>query len=280
MLSSLKQFYRGWRWRLTTIKNAIATWSAQTLQVRNRLDLEMLECLSPIDRYIVYSGVLSKRALFDPSYESWRLARLNKILEIYGIDFFRGRKILELGSGNGDIGAFLADLGADVLCLDGSIRNVNFARLKHRKLSGARFDKFNPEEDFSRFGRFDLIVHFGLLYRLRNVDEHLRCCFSMTDDVCMETVVLDSTDPQRIIYCGEPAAGDALDSAGSRPSPFYVERLAGENGFTVQRYFNSDLNSADYFYYDWKHLNNERGAGSGDLRLRRFWRFQRAIHGN
>ncbi|MBN9590185.1 MAG: hypothetical protein BGN85_11420 [Alphaproteobacteria bacterium 64-11] len=282
MLSSLKRFYKGWRWRLLTIKNALAIWSAQTLQVRNRLDLEMLECLSPIDRYVVYSGVLSNRALFDPSYAGWRLARLNKMLEIYGIDYFRGRKVLELGAGHGDIGAFLADLGADVLCLEGRIQNVNFARLKHRKVSGVRFERFNLEEDFSRFGRFDLIVHFGLLYHLRHVDDNLKCCFSMTDDVVMETAVLDATDPQRIVYCDErkDVEEEALDGTGSRPSPFYVERIAGESGFTVQRYFSPDLNSGDYFYYDWKHLNNERGAGSGDFRLRRFWRFQRAGRAN
>ena len=39
-----------------------------------------------------------------------------------GFDFFKGKKILELGAGHGDIGAFFAELGADVLCLDGRIR--------------------------------------------------------------------------------------------------------------------------------------------------------------
>jgi len=273
----LKQAYRGWQWKMRTLHRALGTWSAQTLQVRNRLDLEMLECLSPIDRYVVYSGVLNNSALFDPSYEGWRLGRLNKMLEIYGVDYFKGRKILELGAGHGDIGAFLADLGAEVLCLDGRIQNVNFARLKHRKVPGVRFELANLEEDFSRFGRFDLAVHFGLLYHLRHVEENLRYTFSMADDVVMETVVCDSSDPQRVIFCAERShiAEEALDGTGSRPSPFYVERIAAENGFGVQRYFTADLNSGDYFYYDWKHLNNERGSRSDDFRLRRFWRFQK-----
>lgn len=274
---SFKQFYRGWRWRVNTLQRAVGTWSMQTIQVRNRLDLELLECLSPIDRYVVYSGVLNNRALFDPSYVGWRLARLNKILEIYGPDHFKGRRILEVGAGHGDIGAFLADLGADVLCLDGRIQNVNFARLKHRKVNGVRFEQANLEEDFSRFGRFDLIIHFGLLYHLRHVDENLKCSFSMADEVLLETVVCDSSDPHRIIFCAERShiEEEALDGTGSRPSPFYVERLATENGFGVQRHFSADLNSGDYFCYDWKHLNNERGSGSSDFKLRRLWQFQK-----
>lgn len=86
---------------------AAKTGMRQTLQAKNRVDLEMLECLSPIDRYIVSTGVHSDRALFDPSYEEWRLHRIAKILEIYGIDYFRGKRVVEVGAGHGDIGAFL-----------------------------------------------------------------------------------------------------------------------------------------------------------------------------
>jgi SAM-dependent methyltransferase len=241
----------------------------------HRLDALMRDCtLSPVDRYIVAAARNKSGGLFHPSYEAWRSTRLDKLLSVYGVDYFKGKDVLELGGGHGEIGAFMAELGANVLCLDGRAQNVNYARLKHRRIKGFRCVQADLEDDFSHFGSFDLIVDLGLLYHLREVDEHLRCCFSMTDDIMLETVVCDSTDPHAIFYCDEDAAVDeeALRGTGSRPSPSYVERLATENGFAVHRYFDADLNVGDEFVYDWEHRNDERLGG---WRLRRLWRFTR-----
>lgn len=227
------------------------------------------------EKHLVYSGLLEEAGLFHPSYGEWRAKRLAKILEIYGADFFEGRKILELGAGHGDLGASLAALGADVLCLDGRAQNVRFARVKHRNAKRLRFEQVNLENDFSRFGRFDLIVNFGLLYHLRNVDAHLRCCFSVADDILVESVVCDSTDPHAIFFSPERTEVDeeSLEGVGSRPSPFYLERLATENSFAFTRYFTSDLNHTHQFRYDWEHRND--GRLSDDFVLRRFWRFMK-----
>jgi SAM-dependent methyltransferase len=244
----------------------------------SRVDLESLECsLSPIDKYVVYSGIINKAGLFDPSYEDWRVRRLNKILEIYGVDFFKGKKILEVGCGHGDIGAFFADLGADVLCLDGRIQNINFATLKHRKVANLKFVQFNLENDFSHFGRFDLIIDFGLIYHLRNVEGHLKACFAAANDIVMETVVCDSTDPNKVLLCTERRVIDeeSLEGMGSRPSPFYLERIARENNFNFDRYFTGDLNAGSQFCYDWAHKNDNRLGD--DFRLRRFWRLTKAV---
>ena len=281
MLSKARKFIR-----------ALGVWSSR---ITNQTDLELLrrvlslqeDRLSPIDKHLFHSGLINQGGLFHSSYENWRVRRCTKILEIYGVDYFKNRKVLELGAGHGDIGAFFAELGADVLCLDGRIQNVNIARLKHRKVPNVKFEQFNLERDFSPFGRYDLIINFGLVYHLRNVDSHLKCCFSVADDMVLETVVCNSVDPRKIFYCGErrEVEDEALEGTGSRPSPFYVERIAQENNFEVIRYFTSDLNSgqetpnAYQFRYDWKHKNDEsfnvhfRGGEPHDLR--RFWRFKK-----
>ncbi len=231
--------------------------------------------LSPIDRHIFLSSVYKSAGLFHHSYEDWRIKRIDKILELYGIDSFKDKTILEVGSGHGDIGAFFADLGAKVLCLDGRAQNVNLANLKHRNVKNFTCRQFNLEHDFSEFGRFDLLINFGLLYHLKNVDEHLKCCFKVSDDILFETVVCDSSDPHKIYFCEEDKNVDeeALEGVGSRPSPFYIERIVEENNFEAIRYFTADLNSGDTFLYDWPHRNDER-LGDG-FRLRRFWRFKK-----
>lgn len=263
---------------LSTVKKLHHVITAWGSQITNRLDLELLEVnLSPIDKHIVYSGLVNRTGLFHPSYEGWRVKRFNKMLEIYGFDFFKGKKILELGAGHGDIGAFFADLGAEVLCLDGRIQNINFARLKHRKLTNIKFVEFNLENDFSRFGRFDLIIDFGLIYHLRNVEEHLKCCFATADDIIMETVVCDSSDPHAIFFCEEKREVDeeAVEGTGSRPSPFYIERIATENNFDFTRYFTPDLNFGEQFQYDWEHRNDNRLGEN--FHLRRFWRLKKRV---
>ncbi|HVZ92094.1 MAG TPA: hypothetical protein VG843_10620 [Rhizomicrobium sp.] len=67
---------------------------------------------------------------------------------------------------------------------------------------------------------------------------------------------------------------DALDGVGSRPSPFFVERVVAEAAFEATRHFTPDLNSGG-FVYDWPHRNDGRGGQGDDTALRRFWRFQR-----
>ena len=71
----------------------------------------------------------------------------------------------ELGAGHGDIGAFFRQARRrGVLGLDGRAENVELARCKHLARSKAcGFEQFNLENDFSQFGRFDLILDLGLL---------------------------------------------------------------------------------------------------------------------
>ena len=230
---------------------------------------------SPIDRHILLSYALSNEGLFHFSYDDWKVKRINKILELYDVDWFKGKRVLELGGGHGDIGAFLAELGADVLTLDGRRKNVNFAKLKHRSIDSYKCIQFNLENEFSEFGEFDLTINFGLLYHLKNVDEHLNCCFSNSREILFETVVCNSRDPEKIIFYEEDVNIDeeALGGTGCRPSPFYVERVAEKNNFEVIRHFSPDLNSGDLFKYDWDHEKDKKLGD--DFKLRRFWRFIR-----
>ena len=96
--------------------------------------------------------------------------------------------------------------------------NINFARLKHRKLSNIRFAECNLENDFTQFGKFDLIIDFGLIYHLKDVEEHLRRCFKMSNDIIVETVVCDPTDPKTIFYCDEKSSARSTRKPSKAPA--------------------------------------------------------------
>jgi hypothetical protein len=66
----------------------------------NKLDSALTHIsLPPIDRHILLSYSFSNEGLFHPSYEDWRVKRINKILELFDIDWFMGKRVLELGGG-------------------------------------------------------------------------------------------------------------------------------------------------------------------------------------
>ncbi|WP_095820806.1 methyltransferase [Mesorhizobium sp. WSM3859] len=235
----------------------------------------MVAPLSPIDRHIALQTAFRSDALYDLTYAHWRTTRIAKLIELYGLDNLPRLKILELGAGLCEIGAFLAELGADVTCLEGRPEQVSFARLKHRSVPRLRIEQCDLEGEFSHYGRFDLILHFGLLYHIGEVDEHMARCFAMTDDMVLETVVCDSTDPYKLVKV--PGRAEVIEESihgyACRPSAAYVERLAEQAGFSVERHFSKDLNASDgQFVYDWEPKND---GDLGDFRKRRFWRFKR-----
>ena len=50
---------------------------------------------------------------------NWQKNRINFILEKYPKEFFRDKKILELGAFNGYIGSYFSNLGAKGQCVEG-----------------------------------------------------------------------------------------------------------------------------------------------------------------
>ncbi|MGP3699720.1 class I SAM-dependent methyltransferase [Rhodobacter sp. NSM] len=227
--------------------------------------------MSPVDRHVTMHLATSHHAVYAISYAHWRTKRINKILELYGPEWFLGKRVLELGSGLSDIGAFFADLGASVLCLEGRNDTAQIARLKHRNVCNFNVEVFDLEEDFTTFGKFDMIIHFGLLYHIPDVEKHLARCFSMANEVVLETVVCDSSDPMRIELVQErkDVIEEAMHGTGSRPSAAFVERIAKENGFRPQMVTTSDLNVGNQFVYDW--ISRDDGD-LGGWRKRRFWK--------
>jgi 2-polyprenyl-3-methyl-5-hydroxy-6-metoxy-1,4-benzoquinol methylase len=272
MLSKIKKLYRA------IIDLLLMPYTVHKINnnINNIVTLLSNTILNPIDRHVLLSSVYGRSGLYDSFFEGWKIRRIDKILELYGIDYFKNKSVLELGCGHGDIGAFFAELGANVLCLDGRAQSVNFANLKHRKVNNFKCLQCNLENDFTEFGKFDLIINFGLLYHLKNVTEHLNYCFKMSDDIMLETAVCDSADPYKIFFFDEEKDIDvnALEGIGSRPSPFFIERIAQENNFEGIRYFSADLNY-DNFFYDWEHKNDD--PGSKNITLRRCWRFKKII---
>ena len=231
-----------------------------------------IQMADPIDRFLIQQFMSFTTGHYGANYQGRRMRRLRKVMELFGIDF-TGKRILELGAGIGDIGSVLASLGAEVVGLEGRLANCNTANLRFRNLSGYQVLQWDLEKDFSEFGRFDLVINFGLVEVIERFVDLLDCCIRVSDHIVLETMVCDSLDPDRV-FCID-MAGDEYDDwplAGRspRPSPAFIERFFQQMGYAIHRHFDADLNDPPHIY-DWEHENNNR-IGDG---LRRFWHFEK-----
>lgn len=204
---------------------------------------------------------------FTDHYEYWRAERIVAIVDHYGEAWFKGKKILELGCGYGDIGHVLMTLGAEVIFAEGREENCDYLR---RRFPNNKIYCMNCENEwpFPEDAHFDMVLHMGLLYHLDNLwfalDKSCACC----DHLVLETEVSDSDDEDYILKINERADGwdQSLIGHGSRPSGSCIEKHLHEIGWSCQRVTDSRCNAL-FHTYDWEVKN----TGTWRDGLRRFW---------
>lgn len=234
-------------------------------RIENQININALT-IQNIANKINRLSVNNENYYFQDHYEYWRAKRIVAIVEHYGENFFKGKKILELGCGYGDIGKVLISIGAEVIFCEGREEHINILK---RRFPNNRIYKINLESEwFFDNEKFDLILHLGVLYHLDNFEYSLEKCFLSSDNIVLETEVCDSDDPELVLKISENSEGydQSLIGKGSRPSANYLENIFNKNLFEYQRIQDSSCN-ASFHRYDWE-VNNTNSWESG---LRRFY---------
>jgi hypothetical protein len=196
-------------------------------------------------------------------HSQWQNARLNFIFSKYPEDYFKDKKVLELGAFNGYIGAQIANKGATVHCIEGRQENVDNIKLNYPNLT---VEKANLDSPIWKWGKWDIIINFGLYYHLTNYHrEHLVNCVNNTNLLFFETVVFDSLQP--VIYFRKEMGNDqALQINAGTPSTLYVENILSDFNVKFEKFSDSILNGNSH-HYDWLDTGNEKF----DQFARRFW---------
>jgi hypothetical protein len=121
----------------------------------------------------------------------WQDNRINFILKHYPVEFFQGKRILELGSFNGYIGYRFSLMGADVHCLEGRQDNVDNIRRDYPSLNVELANLDTPDW---RWGNWDIIINFGLYYHLEHYHkEHMIYIIKNYNDVIKTNIYLQSS---------------------------------------------------------------------------------------
>lgn len=202
--------------------------------------------------------------IIDTKYHpEWQTNRMDFILSKFPEGFFKDKKILELGTYNGYIGAYFQSLGADVLSVDGRQENIDEINLNFPDLKVIKKDLDCPEWDF---GKFDIIINFGLFYHLEKFHkEHLVNCLKNSDILIFESVIFDSTEPE-IYFRRELGDDQSLSEIGGTPSTSYINNIFKENDIKFEMFSDSRLNGGNH-HYEWVENNTKINDGWA----RRFW---------
>jgi hypothetical protein len=198
---------------------------------------------------------------FENHYNDWRESRINGLLKYIDLSFFSGKSLLELGCGYADIGNTFSGYGCDVTVCDARQEHLSVIETKYPHLKQFKLDADNDLIT----DNYDIILHWGLLYHLSNVEQSLKNCCEHSQYLLLETEVYDS-DENKIMYIDENGYDQAFNFKGSRPSPTHVEKILTESGFKFKMIKDSILNSS-FHTYDWDIMNTNTYRNG----LRRYW---------
>ena len=196
-------------------------------------------------------------------HPDWQKNRIDFILSKYPKEFFKGKRILELGAYNGYIGAYFNTLGAEVHCLEGREENVNNIKRDYPNITAECVDLDSSDWNW---GYYDIIINFGLYYHLEKFHkEHLENCINNCDLMFFETVIYDSNESE--IYFREEEGDDqSLTPIGGTPSSSYVEDIFKQHPLEYEKFSDGSLNGG-YHNYDWVDTGNKVFSAW----TRRFW---------
>lgn len=202
-------------------------------------------------------------SVFDSlEYEGWRKNRLAWLNHRYGLDRLRGRKVLCLGDGVGHVSLALQSHGADVTHSDGRSEHCEEAR-RRGVLRSVVYNVEDPWPDVLD-SRFDLVIHWGLLYHTVDQNAALEC-MTHTDECCLESEVFDSRDPLGRNVRGEagPDQAASAHSCGTHATAESIEHILYSRGCTYDRVLDPVLNGFGR-NYTWR-------VGDNVSNPRRFW---------
>ena len=224
-------------------------------------------------------------------YEEWYKKRVQKIINIFGQNWFAGKNILELGAAHGDIGFEFAKLGAQVTFSDIRFSNLNDINNKF-EVYGFKplLHQLDQEKPYDLNKTFDLVLHLSVLYHLKNWKQDLVCSLSHGKILILETIV-DHVKPEERILDGEKLKSRSINYNGNSGDIVYfgqeeIEEILINNNCKFIRLDSSELNtnvSLDgggvyiQHLYDWdydvspslsqRYINNRKII----THFRRFW---------
>jgi SAM-dependent methyltransferase len=132
----------------------------------------------------------------------------------------QNRSVLDVGCGVGHLMQFFLDRNCRVVGVDGRAENIERLRAQYPQRD---VHVASCESDLSRFGQFDVVFGYGLLYHVENPAAALRNMAVVCRELLLlETIVCDYDKPVVVFDDETKTVSQALHGVGSRPSPSFM----------------------------------------------------------
>lgn len=171
-----------------------------------------------------------------------------------------GKSILDAGCGVGRLSGFFLKKGCTLTALDGRAENIEAFKARHPGVAAhvAKVD----EQPLTRFGRFDIVLCYGLLYHLMDPYRALRNLSQVCGELLLlDTVVCDHRLPLARFDDEYLSATEAMHGLGLRPSPSAVAQLLSRAGFQFI-YAPKEPPRHKDFQFEWRNNLDFRRDGS------------------
>lgn len=161
-----------------------------------------------------------------------------------------GKKVLDVGCGVGHLSQFFVKRNCQVLCVDARKENIVSLFTRYPNINAVVASVENTP--LSRFGMFDIVFCYGLLYHLENPISALRNMESACKEfLLLETIITDYELPLLRLE-EEPICNDqALKGLACRPTPSYIVLVLRRIGFT-HIYIPKIVPNHQDFKFQWK----------------------------
>jgi len=196
-------------------------------------------------------------------HSKWVENRIKFILNYFNYDL-TDKRILELGAHQGDIGGNLINFGAHTTCVEGRVEHIKRGEERHPDIEWKHVDLDIEKWIFE--SEYDIILHLGLLYHLKNPDYYLIESQKRCDHFFLESQVIDNSN-EEICKIKDPAdpkkhgPGQGINAEAQLSVKYIENRLDN-----FQRFDLKELGGCGH-HYDWK-AKNDNTYRNG---RRRFW---------
>ena len=199
---------------------------------------------------------------FRGHYDYWTASRMKGVDKYIGLEYFKDKTLLELGAGHAHNGNKFSEWGAIVTSTDARKEHLDVANQLYPHIKTFILDA--DKDDIK--DHYDIILHWGLLYHLGEIEHHLHNVSQKCSILLLETEVADSNDKSFVIHTTEKGFDQAFNTTGIRPSAELVEAILAKNSFHFERIQDPILNALIH-RYDWE-VQNTQSSPTG---FRRFW---------
>lgn len=193
--------------------------------------------------------------MFSGHYEEWIRSRLVCLLKYVHKSFFADKTLLEIGGGHADVGKHFLPLCKSVTSTDGRKEHVDIQRQRYPQLNPFVFDCDNNLLE----NKYDIILHWGTLNHLSNIERHLTNILERCDILLLESIMNFDEDESLHFIVDRDYFDQSLHQRGVRPSNKYIESLLNRNQFNCERISDPILNCHSHRYdlkYPVENLDN------------------------